>query len=47
MSKLSHLNARGEAHMVDVSDKEVTSRTAVAEGFVSLQSRNIGARDQG
>jgi cyclic pyranopterin monophosphate synthase len=36
MNKLSHLNERGEAHMVDVSDKAVTSRTAVAEGFVGM-----------
>jgi cyclic pyranopterin monophosphate synthase len=35
-SPLSHLNARGEAHMVDVSDKAVTSRTATAEGFVNM-----------
>ena len=35
-SSLSHLNARGEAHMVDVSEKAVTSRTAVAEGFVTM-----------
>ena len=38
MSKpgLTHLNERGEAHMVDVADKDVTVRTAVAEGFVSM-----------
>lgn len=41
MSKLSHLNARGEAHMVDVSDKDATSRTAVAEGFVSMQTATL------
>ena len=35
-SPLSHLNARGEAHMVDVSDKAITSRTATAEGFVTM-----------
>ncbi|BAQ17551.1 cyclic pyranopterin monophosphate synthase MoaC [Methyloceanibacter caenitepidi] len=35
-SPLSHLNARGEAHMVDVSEKAVTSRTATAEGFVTM-----------
>ncbi|CAN5492762.1 cyclic pyranopterin monophosphate synthase MoaC [soil metagenome] len=29
---LSHLDERGAAHMVDVSDKAVTSRTAVAAG---------------
>ena len=34
--QLSHLNARGEAHMVDVSDKDVTSRSATAEGFVTM-----------
>ncbi len=37
MSKLSHLNAQGEAHMVDVSDKDVTTRTAVAEGFIAMR----------
>lgn len=32
MSELSHLNERGEAHMVDVSGKAVTSRTARPKG---------------
>ena len=36
MSKLSHINASGEAHMVDVSDKTVTTRVAVAEGRVVM-----------
>ncbi len=35
-SKLSHLNERGEARMVDVSAKDVTERLAVAEGTVSM-----------
>jgi cyclic pyranopterin phosphate synthase len=35
-ARLSHLNDKGEARMVDVSAKEVTSRTAIAEGFVSM-----------
>lgn len=34
--RLTHLNERGEAHMVDVGDKEATRRTAVAEGMVSM-----------
>jgi cyclic pyranopterin phosphate synthase len=34
--KLSHVNAEGQAHMVDVSDKPVTQRRAVAESFVRL-----------
>lgn len=32
--RLSHLDERGAAHMVDVTDKAVTARTAVAVGFV-------------
>ena len=36
MSKLSHLDAKGQAHMVDVSGKPVTAREATAEAIVSL-----------
>ena len=36
MSKLTHIDAEGRARMVDVSNKAVTSREAVAEGFVSM-----------
>lgn len=32
--RLSHLDERGAAHMVDVTDKAVTARTAVAVGVV-------------
>ena len=35
-ARLSHLNDKGEARMVDVSAKEVTSRMARAEGFVAM-----------
>ena len=34
--KLSHLNERGEAHMVDVGDKAETSRRAIAEGIINM-----------
>jgi len=34
MSTFSHLNAGGEANMVDVSYKAVTQREAIAEGYV-------------
>jgi cyclic pyranopterin monophosphate synthase len=34
MSRLSHLNEKGEAHMVDVSDKGVTNRSATARARV-------------
>lgn len=35
-SELTHLNESGEAHMVDVGDKDITRREAVAEGFVEM-----------
>lgn len=35
-SPLTHLNESGEAHMVDVSEKEATRRIAVAEGIVRM-----------
>jgi cyclic pyranopterin phosphate synthase len=38
---LSHLNERGEAHMVDVSNKAVTSRTAIAEGFIAMRPETL------
>lgn len=36
MSRLTHLDEQGQAHMVDVGDKAVTSRRAVAEGRVVM-----------
>ncbi|SNR40950.1 cyclic pyranopterin monophosphate synthase MoaC [Puniceibacterium sediminis] len=36
MSGLSHFDVKGDAHMVDVSDKAVTSRVAVAEGYIKM-----------
>ena len=39
--KLSHLGARGEAHMVDVSAKPATARVAVAEGRVLMQAKTL------
>lgn len=47
MGKLSHLNARGEAHMVDVSDKDITERTAVAKGFVSMAADTLALIESG
>ena len=32
MARLSHFDADGKAAMVDVSDKDITARTATAEG---------------
>lgn len=36
MNKLTHLDATGNAHMVDVSDKHVTSRSATAKALVLM-----------
>lgn len=44
---LTHLNERGEASMVDVSDKDVTERTAIAEGFVSMEPETLALIEQG
>ena len=33
---LSHFDDQGRAHMVDVSDKPVTARIAVAEGHITM-----------
>lgn len=47
MSKLSHLDDKGQARMVDVSDKTVTSRTARAEGFVSMLPETLALIETG
>ena len=36
MTRLTHIDDRGAAHMVDVSDKAVTERTARARAFVVM-----------
>jgi len=39
--RLTHLNAGGEANMVDVADKAVTARLAVAEGRVVMRPETL------
>lgn len=41
MSKLSHINERGEAQMVDVGDKASTDRTAIAEGHITMAPETL------
>jgi len=36
MSKLTHLDTQGHAHMVDVSEKDITTRVARAEAYVEM-----------
>ncbi len=43
MSKLTHLNRSGEAHMVDVSAKADTVRTATAQSQVELTPAIVAA----
>ena len=40
---LTHLNEKGEAHMVDVGEKAVTTRTARAEGRIRMQKETLQA----
>jgi molybdenum cofactor biosynthesis protein MoaC len=37
-SKLTHVNEKGEAKMVDISDKIITKRQAKAEGFIKFSN---------
>jgi cyclic pyranopterin monophosphate synthase len=41
MSGLSHINAKGEAAMVDVGGKAFTARTATAEGYVVMAGETL------
>lgn len=41
--KLTHLDDQGKAQMVDVGQKQVTAREAVAEGYVLLQPKTLQA----
>jgi cyclic pyranopterin phosphate synthase len=43
MSKLTHLDAAGQAAMVDVSAKAATMREAVAEGRIRMSAAALGA----
>jgi len=47
MTKLSHLDEKGEARMVDVSDKAATQRTARAEGFVAMARATLALIEEG
>ena len=42
-SKLTHLDSKGRAKMVDVGEKPITAREAQAEGFITLQRSTIDA----
>lgn len=41
MSGLTHLDAQGQAHMVDVGEKTTTSRVAIAEGRIITRPETV------
>ena len=41
MSKLTHFNKQGSAHMVDIGDKAITRRLAIASGSINIQKETI------
>jgi cyclic pyranopterin phosphate synthase len=43
MNQFTHLDEQGKAQMVDVGDKQVTHRVAVAEAFVSMSPDTLQA----
>jgi cyclic pyranopterin phosphate synthase len=46
-NELSHFDASGRAHMVDVSDKAVTDRIAVAEGHITMTLETLALITEG
>ena len=45
--QLTHIDADGDARMVDVSAKAETKRTAIAEGFVAMQPETLAVIENG
>ena len=46
MSQLTHFDAQGQAHMVDVSGKAATRRTAIATGSILMQPATLALISQ-
>lgn len=47
MSSLTHFDAQGQAHMVDVGAKPATHRIAVAEGRITMQPETLAIIQSG
>ena len=47
MSKLTHFNESGEAHMVDIGDKQTTARRAVVKGRISMKAETLALIKEG
>jgi len=46
-SGLTHFDESGKAHMVDVGDKSVTDRTAIAQGSITMSAETLELIRQG
>jgi len=47
MTKLTHFNESGEAHMVDIGGKDSTARRAVVKGHISMKGETLALINQG
>ncbi|NOZ51063.1 MAG: cyclic pyranopterin monophosphate synthase MoaC [Chloroflexi bacterium] len=47
MTELTHLDAQGQANMVDVAAKAITSRTAIATAHITMQPHTLAAIQAG
>lgn len=47
MAKLTHFDGSGAAHMVDVSDKDVTDRIATAAGWIKMDAQTLNMVEGG
>jgi cyclic pyranopterin monophosphate synthase len=41
MTNTPHFNQAGEAHIVDISEKSVTQRIAITEGYIAMQPETL------
>lgn len=47
MNQLTHINEQGEAHMVDVSNKDKTERVAVAQAVITMKPETLKMVEEG
>lgn len=47
MSELTHINQRGDAHMIDVGHKQISQRSATAESYVAMSAECLAMITEG
>ncbi|MFV0245415.1 MAG: cyclic pyranopterin monophosphate synthase MoaC [Qingshengfaniella sp.] len=47
MAQFTHFDTKGDAHMVDVSGKPVTTRLAVAKGWIKMSTETLDLIESG